>query len=346
MPQVEQSSTSVITRIIGDDIVRYKNIYTELFKSFPACENLNCVEKQITNGMKTYAQEKKKSFVYKIEYPSNLKTFKRKFKNGLDQLIESIENDTRITTATSNEVMDGDNYQSKEQFNVLKPVVSKVEFVPFYTSDSLGFIAKVSISHQSHEVCAQYYKGPKDDETLEVRFARLRFKGKEVQLLEHEVTNALYQKIIPSNQRIQGCSYDKADAMPATCIDDKMVVEFIRALNQESTSYRYRLPRCSEWKFIATCNKKVKFCWGNSKAYQNFENLRVSRYGFEVKKVKSYQKNQLQLFDLCGNAEELCRDRRNRLKISGTNRRFYTPTIESYAPGRSTGLRLLREKKK
>jgi formylglycine-generating enzyme required for sulfatase activity len=137
---------------------------------------------------------------------------------------------------------------------------------------------------------------------------------------------------------------ESGDDYPISCVTIDAVKRFIKKLNKKNRQFRYRLPTCDEWLYIATCENKQKYCWGNTDDYKEFENIAESKYRFEISPTGSLKKNALGLYDMCGNVRELCEYNR-RIRTVGSSHYSLEPIVSRYRLGPTSGFRIVKEER-
>ena len=206
-------------------------------------------------------------------------------------------------------------------------------------------MVKVKVTFEESNLCGQFYVGKIQDEQLGLTFIQLKNEDNEIiEYSSTEITNKVYNKFM-SKDRDFDCQITRGDSKPVNCLTYEMIEEFIDKLNDDyGDEYFYRLPKCEEWVFFATCNNKQKYCWGNTPSYKEFEYLRVTKHGFKLKKVASKKANSLEIFDFCGNGYEYCKTRRDRYRTSASNMKTFIPEFGRRSWSEIETIRLVRVK--
>ncbi|MCR4921598.1 MAG: SUMF1/EgtB/PvdO family nonheme iron enzyme [Bacteroidaceae bacterium] len=145
-------------------------------------------------------------------------------------------------------------------------------------------------------------------------------------ICKHEVTQAEWEAVMDSNP-----SYFKGANRPVENVGWKDCQKFIRRLNQ-LTGKRYRLPTEAEWEYAARGGRKSQgYKYSGSNSIDN-----VAWYKGNSSKgthnVMTKVANELGLYDMSGNVDEWCGDRR----------RYYTFSSQSNPKGPFWGYHVSR----
>lgn len=142
---------------------------------------------------------------------------------------------------------------------------------------------------------------------------------KDFYIMQTEVTREMWIQVMGyKNWRIGPGNWDfyKHDEWPATGQKISLIKQFIQQLNTEAGAELYRLPTSEEWEYACRAGSTSPFYTGNCLSSKQ-ANIKTgfSTYGdcpieeprrSELKPVASYPPNIWGLFDMHGNAAEIC----------------------------------------
>jgi hypothetical protein len=320
-----------------------KNL-TALFESYVHCDTLGCIEKDIAKKIAKLSDfGGEREFVYDI-YLSNDIQYKYALQTALMELRDKLAQDTTILAIDDQESLNNTDYSRKTNESKLKPVYKFIEILPFYEENRLGIRAIIRLSFEASDLCSQYYLGTTKDTNLGMTFSRLKQEdGSEVEVAQTNLTNAQYNRIMPS-KRQRECEVTQDANQPVNCISYDDIDTYLAKLNAKNDGYNYRLLRCDEWNFFATCGNKQKFCWGNDKDYKAYEILITNMYSFRLKNVAMKKQNALGLFDMCGNGYEYCVRKNGAFRCATTDKKTLEPKIQTPSWPDVNTIRIVREK--
>jgi formylglycine-generating enzyme required for sulfatase activity len=127
-----------------------------------------------------------------------------------------------------------------------------------------------------------------------------------------EVTQGQWRKVMGMNpSHFSNCG----DECPVEQVSWHDVQEFIRKLNQQEGTAKYRLPTEAEWEYSARAGTTTRFSWGNSDdcSRANYGNSTLSseceaKNPGRTARVGSYAPNGWGLYDMLGNVWEWVQD--------------------------------------
>lgn len=320
-----------------------KNL-TALFESYVHCDTLGCIEKDIAKKIAKLSDfGGEREFVYDI-YLSNDIQYKYALQTALMELRDKLSQDTTILAIDDQESLNNTDYSRKTNESKLKPVYKFIEILPFYEDNRLGVRAIIRLSFEASDLCSQYYLGTTKDTNLGMTFSRLKQEdGSEIEVAQTNLTNAQYNRIMPS-KRQRECEATQDANQPVNCISYDDIDTYLAKLNAKNDGYTYRLLRCDEWNFFATCGNKQKFCWGNDKNYKPYEIIITDMYSFRLKNVAMKKQNALGLFDMCGNGYEYCVRKNGAYRCGTTDKKTLEPKVQTPSWPDVNTIRIVREK--
>ena len=335
----------MLVQRISTRVQKLRSVAKQLFSRYPKCKTLGCIEREIKRKLESMSVIKKtQEYTYDtilsndVDYEDALSLALIKFKKFLKK-------NTHISSADIDEKISNESYTATQEVSDITPVVEYVEIVPFIENDRLGLHFEAKVSYESSSVCSQYVKSkPIFDPLTGLRFIRLKnAEGETLEVATTEVTNAVFKRVLPHAKFDRECKRTRMKNQPVNCLDFDEIDRFLEKLNHNSGRYSYRLLRCDEALFYATCGEKQAYCWGNTKNYEPFEFLRKSKYDDTLKKVASKKPNGLKLYDFCGNAAEYCMDKRGRYKTLTVNTRTLRPILSRRTFNDVNTIRVVRE---
>jgi formylglycine-generating enzyme required for sulfatase activity len=118
-----------------------------------------------------------------------------------------------------------------------------------------------------------------------------------------EVTQAQWKAVMGNNP-----SYFKGDNRPVEQVSWNDCKEFIRKLNRQEGTDKYRLPTEAQWEYACRAGSKKRFCFGDSDSrlgdYVWYSNNSSSK----THSVAQKKPNAWGLYDMHGNIWEWCQD--------------------------------------
>ncbi len=327
----------------GQDIQYYVTNATKLFENYPQSKNLKEIQQKIKAKMKEQEEINNiKTIIYLRELP-NIK-YEYAVDVILKEIVKELERASKIYAVSSNEKLTSSEYKHTQVNIQTRPLYENATLELYYDKDTLGVLVRFQVSFDEDVLYKNFVKGVNKDKLLKMKFIKINVKGnrKPLYIAEKEITQGMFFKFMRRNSIVEHCPMVKGKNYPVTCITTESIKKFIEKLNKKSAKFKYRLPKCHEWSYIATLDSKQKYCWGNTDEYMKYENIPQSKYDFEVMKVASLQANPVGLYDMCGNVRELCRYN-NRTRSIGSTHYSLEPIITKYRLGPSTGFRLVKE---
>ena len=329
---------------ISSKINLFSKNLAALFESFAHCETLGCIEEEITKKIAKLSDfGGEREYVYDI-YLSNDIQYKYALQTALMELRDKLAQDTVVRAIDDNENLSNTNYSRSTNESKFKPVYKYVEILPFFESNRLGIRAIVRLSFEASDLCSQYLLGVTRDETLGMTFSLLKAEdGSEIEVAQTNLTNAQYNRFM-SSKRQRECEATKDANQPVNCIGYDEIDSYLAKLNDKNDGYSYRLLRCDEWSFFATCGGKQKYCWGNEKNYKPHEFIITDIYSFRLKNVAMKKQNALGLFDMCGNGYEYCVRKNGAYRCGTTDKKSLEPKVQTPSWPDVNTIRIAREK--
>ncbi len=127
---------------------------------------------------------------------------------------------------------------------------------------------------------------------------------------QYEITQREYRIIMNNNP-----SEIKNDSFPVTNVSWKDALRFCRILTETEKrrcripdGYAYRLPTDAEWEYACRAGTATRYFFGDNPCDLNDFAWIAENSGWEIKEVGLKKQNPLGLYDMLGNAEELCLD--------------------------------------
>lgn len=122
---------------------------------------------------------------------------------------------------------------------------------------------------------------------------------------ETEVTQALWKAVMGPNDNP---SFKKGDNLPVESVSWNDCQYFIEELNQ-LTGKQFRLPTEVEWEFAARGGNRSKgYTFSGSNHIDDVAWYRDNS-GYKIHEVATKSPNELNIYDMTGNASEWCQDR-------------------------------------
>ena len=119
-----------------------------------------------------------------------------------------------------------------------------------------------------------------------------------------EVTQSQWREIMGSNP-----SYFKGDNLPVEQVSWNDCHDFIRKLNQQEGTDKYRLPTEAEWEYACRAGTKTRLCFGDSEGMLSDYAWYRSNSSSKTHPVAQKKPNSWGLYDMHGNVWEWCEDR-------------------------------------
>jgi formylglycine-generating enzyme required for sulfatase activity len=184
--------------------------------------------------------------------------------------------------------------------------------------------------------------------------------AKDFFMMTTEVTREMWERVM-GHRFWEKRSCDKC---PATALSLNRIRNFIRQLNQEEGAEIYRLPTEEEWEYACRAGSTTPFYTGNCLSYNQANIYPVfPPYGscpYEkikwaaAKRAGRFQANGWGLYDMYGNASEICttKDPAKKVKYITKGGSFQDPprkcrsaafgTFNLQLPGKTVGFRLVK----
>lgn len=331
---------------ISNKILKYNRIAMNLFRAYPECKSIGCLDETIREKLDAFSTIKKsKTYVYNVDL-SNDDDLEYVVLPAFRKLKKYLRRDTQMSSLEDTEMIDGDKFSKKTMESKFVAVVKKVIVTPYIKeSNRLGLNFKVTVSFEESDLCSQYLQGMSRDRLYGMKFVQLKSNNSVIEVSQTEVTNQLFSKILPHVTREKQCQKSRGVNKPVNCLSYDSLDLFLEKLNKKSKKYTYRFLTCKEALFFATCGGKQKFCWGNQTEYEKYEFLRDGKYDVTIKNVALKKANALNLYDLCGNTSEYCTDNRGWYRTFGSNVGKLEPRIFRNSYSDINSIRLVREKR-
>jgi formylglycine-generating enzyme required for sulfatase activity len=184
--------------------------------------------------------------------------------------------------------------------------------------------------------------------------------AKDFMMMTTEVTREMWERVMGH----QFWGNPTCDKCPATAQSLDRIQYFIKQLNLEEGAEIYRLPTEEEWEYACRAGSTTPFYTGNclssnqANIYSTFPPYGNCQYEIikwaDAKRTGSYQANGWGLYDMYGNASEICttEDPAKKVKYVTKGGSFQDPprkcrsaafrTFNFHLPGKTVGFRLVK----
>lgn len=332
---------------ISSKILKYKKVANALFEKYPSCHTIGCLDATIARKLESFSTIKKsKLYSYDIDL-SNDDDLEYVVLPAFRKLSKYLRRDTQMYSFEDTEVLADNDFSKTTKESKFVAIVKKVSVTPYIKGrDTIGLHFEMEVSFEESDLCSQYYVGISQDSLYGMEFVKLKTENEEIiEVARTELTNEIFNKILPKAKKEQQCQKSFGGTKPANCIEYGTLDKFLAKLNKKSQKYMYRFLTCKEALFFATCGDKQKYCWGNRDNFKKYEFLREDKNDLTLKSVAKREANFLKLYDFCGNILEYCTDKRGWYKTFGSSVKHLQARVFRNSYSDVSGIRLVRERR-
>jgi hypothetical protein len=342
---------------------KYMQMLYDLYNLAPHCDSFFCYNLELEKKYSTShldSLDKNYFFEYKVETD---RSFGAAYNSIVYEFITQLTPLLNVKAYQSKEVLNDSGLSQNKSKQTVKKYFNGLEVGLYLKNKQPHLFFAISLKGKNTNPCSELFLNELNDRFTAMKFNSYKLKnGTTLSMSQTEVTIGLFKKFLATvkNQKkfFAGItSYKKflksRDDQPISGINSSALRKFINWLNDNNPNGDlYRVPSCKEWQEIASCGGKIKYCWGDMKLQNNYnENIRCNKKRrSEPMNVASFQKSKSYMYDMCGNVSEYCYGvnhfGKNEVQVVGGNYKTEQHIInetKKYQKGRHIGFRIAKE---